>query len=392
MKIGLFTDCYLPQINGVVTSVLMLEEELVRLGHEVTIITVDVPGYLDERTNIIRIKSIPFHRWKEFRVGIPISAHKLSQIKALHFDLIHTHTEFSIGLLGRHLAKTLDIPTVHTYHTMYEDYTHYVNRLKYGHNMLKKFIKKGSKFYVKSYDGVIAPSAKTRNALIDYGVRNNIFVMPTGIDLSHFIHINQNTPELDALRQKYGLTKDHHILLSVGRLSEEKSHDMLIRQLPKLLVEDPSIRIMFVGDGPYRSKLEKLCQKLNIAEFVIFAGKIPFDHIHLYYNLATLFISCSKTETQGLTIIEAMACNVPVIVYDDTHVKDIVLHKKTGYLFTTEDELFENIQHSLSNPVIRKLLTQNAQIIIRSISKENYGKNAEKIYTHIISGPKSELT
>ncbi len=388
MKIGLFTDCYLPQINGVVTSVLMLEEELTRLGHDVTIITVEVPGHIDERANVIRIKSIPFHRWKEFRVAIPISAHKVSKIKQMDFDIIHTHTEFSIGLLGRHIAKILDIPNLHTYHTMYEDYTHYVNRLKYGHGMIKKFIKTGSKFYVRTYDGVIAPSNKTRNALIHYGVRNAIFVMPTGIDLSQFVPISQDAPELEVLRQKYGLTQEHNLLLTVGRLSEEKSHDMLIRQLPELVAQDSSIRVMFVGDGPDRVKLEKLCQKLHVSDHVIFTGKVPFNQIHLYYNLATLFVSCSKTETQGLTIIEAMACNIPVIVYDDTHVKDIVYHKKTGYVFTTEKQLLENIQHALSNPVIRNLMTHNAQIIVQSISKENYGKNIEKIYASIIKQPR----
>ena len=391
MKIGLFTDCYLPQTNGVVTSVLMLEEELKHLGHDVTIITVDVPGYIDENSNIIRIKSIPFHKWKEFRVGLPISTQKLTQIKSMDFDLIHTHTEFSIGLLGRHLAKTLNIPTVHTYHTMYEDYTHYVNRLKYGHNVIKKFIKTGSKFYVKSYDGIIAPSAKTRNALINYGVQNDIFIMPTGIDLEQFIHISDHSPELVQLRKQYGLTSTTPVLLSVGRLSEEKSHDMIIRQLPKLIKEYPNLQLMFVGDGPYRSKLEKLCHQLNVQNNVIFTGNILFEQVHLYYNLATVFISCSKTETQGLTIIEAMACNIPVIVFNDTHVKDIVLHKKTGYLFTTEDELYENLQHALSNPAILELLTHNARIVIRSISKENYGKNAVKIYSAILSGLKSEF-
>ena len=206
MKIGLFTDCYYPQVNGVVTSVMLLKEALTELGHQVFIITVNVPGYdASSEENVIRIPSVPFAKWKEFRVGIPTIFHNsFRQVRALGLDVIHTHTEFSLGLLGRFFAKHLHLPVVHTYHTMYEDYTHYV--LSIGQPVVKALMKKGSKFYVQGYDLVIVPSKKTKNALRSYGVTNEITVLPTGINVNQFERLPKNSPIVQDLTNRYGYT------------------------------------------------------------------------------------------------------------------------------------------------------------------------------------------
>lgn len=385
MKIGIFTDCYYPQVNGVVTSVLMLEEELIKLGHDVTIVTVKVPKHIDEKDNVMRVKSLPFSRWKEFRVGVPFFTETYRAIKNMNFDLIHTHTEFSMGLLGKYMARTLDIPILHTYHTMYEDYTHYVYNHKYGKGLVKKLIIGSSKLYVKKYDGIIAPTDKTRLALRSYGVDNNIYVVPTGIDLRQFNRYDANHPILEKIRSTHHLTKDDQIILSLGRLSEEKSIQTIISQMPDLLVEHPSSKLVIVGDGPFRTKLEKLCKQLNIMEHVVFVGQVPFEEVSYYYSLADVFVSASKTETQGLTIMEAMATGVPVIVYDDLNVKDIVVQNVSGRLFKTQEALTGQLIDCFANEHKTRRLSKKATEVVNALSKESYAKNAEHVYYQLIN-------
>ena len=384
MRIGIFTDCYYPQINGVVTSIRMLEEELIKLGHEVTIITVQVPNHIDDNDRIIRVKSIPFSKWKEFRLGIPFYGETYRQIKSMNFDLIHTHTEFSIGLLGRFMAKSLDIPILHTYHTMYEDYSHYIYNLRYGKGVVKRLIMKGSKLYVKKYDGVIAPTDKTKLALQSYGVTNDIFVVPTGIDLNHFERYSKSHPKIVSIMEQYKVNENDRILLSLGRVSEEKSIDSVIQELPNVLSRIDNLKLMIVGDGPYRAKLEKLTQDLGLENHVIFTGRIPFEEVSYYYSLGSVFISASKTETQGLTIMEAMASSVPVIAYNDTNIKDVIIEGISGRLFRTSEELGSQIIDAFENPQKTQAMTLEAIKIVNHLSKESYAKNAETVYFQLI--------
>lgn len=384
MKIGIFTDCYYPQVNGVVTSILMLEEELIKLGHEVTIVTVKVPHHIDDKPNVLRINSIPFAKWKEFRLGVPFFSETYKSIKHMNFDVIHTHTEFSVGVLGKYMARSLEIPCIHTYHTMYEDYTHYIYNLKHGKNVVKRIIKKGSKQYVKKYDGIIAPTDKTRYALRSYGVKNDIYVVPTGIDLHAFHKYDIDNPKIKNILNKYNITQDDNIILSLGRVSEEKSIQTIINQMDSILRVNPNTKLIIVGDGPYKKKLEKLCQSLNLAEHVVFTGQVEFSEVSYFYSIANVFVSASKTETQGLTIMEAMASGVPVIVYDDLNVKDIVIDDVSGRLFTTEDELSTKLIDCFNDSSKTSQLATTALNIVQGLSKETYAKNAEHVYNQLL--------
>ncbi len=388
MRIGLFTDCYYPQVNGVVTSVMLLKEALEELGHEVFVITVKIPDYdASLEKNVIRVPSIPFAKWKEFRVGVPTFFHNsFRQVRSLKLDIIHTHTEFSVGILGRFFAKYLHLPLTHTYHTMYEDYTHYV--LSIGQPVVKALMKKGSKFYVQGYDLVIVPSQKTKKALRSYGVTNDITILPTGINVKQFNRLPKDSPIVQSLAKDYGYTPENKILLSLGRISQEKSIDFLIEAMPELIAKNPELRLLIVGDGPYRSELERLVQELSMEAYVCFAGRIPFCDVIQYYSLADFFVNASKTETQGLTIFEAMASNLPVIVYDDDNVADVVIDRESGYLFTDQSSYLESVQLALLSPEQTKEAAQKGKEIVDSLSKEAFGLRMETIYQRLIQQKK----
>lgn len=380
MNIGLFTDCYYPQINGVVTSTLILKEELEKRGHNVTIITVRVPGFKDEQPGILRVPSIPFRKWKEFRIGLVYPYSVIKKIRDLKLDIIHTQTEFSICLMARLLAKRFHIPVVHTYHTMYEDYTHYITKRRINKKIVSKLSRVGSKLYLNECASIIAPSEKTRNALRVYGVRNHIEVIPTGIKLDFFKKGSYSKNELQTKRSQLGIKENEKVILYVGRIAEEKSIDVIIKQMPVIVSQNLNTKLMIVGDGPERINLENLSRHLRIAPHILFIGKVPWKEIGLYYQMADLFVSASKTETQGLTLLEAMAAGVPIVAKRDDNIKDLILNGFNGIVFDYDDDLSQVILNSIDDSLLLKKLSNNGLETVYGLSSEHFGYRVEQLY------------
>ena len=353
MNIGIFTDCYYPQINGVVTSTLILKEELEKKGHVVTIVTVRIPHFTDTDPNVLRIPSIPFRKWNELRIGVtyPSIIHK---VKKLKLDIIHTQTEFSIGLMAHLIARILKIPIIHTYHTMYEDYTHYVTKRRLNRKIVIELTKVGSKLYLNECRCVIAPSEKTKKALLRYGVHNTIYTIPTGIKLDNFRNDLFSEFDIQEKRSSLGIQPNDKVILSLGRISEEKSIDIIIESIKPLLHDNSLIKLLIVGDGPYKNTLEQLVKKLNLENHVIFTGMVPWNTVSLYYQLSDVFVSASKTETQGLTILEGMAAGLPVIAKNDDNIKDVIKDGLNGKIFDNASDLPQVILEVLENDILRK--------------------------------------
>ncbi|MEG1149372.1 MAG: glycosyltransferase, partial [Niameybacter sp.] len=165
MNIGIFTDTYLPQINGVVSSIVTLEEQLKKQGHNVYIFTISHPHANDQKPYVYRIPSLPFVFLKDHRVGIIYSQKLVNRVKKLKLDIILSQTEFSLGFLAKLISKKIDVPIVHTYHTMYEEYMHYISK---GVEFSPELARKYSKMFCNSVDGVVAPTEKTKDLLLNY--------------------------------------------------------------------------------------------------------------------------------------------------------------------------------------------------------------------------------
>ena len=336
MRIGIFTDTYPPFINGVSTSISMLEKGLRDKGHEVYIVTVnpDNMSYKYENDDrIVRIPGIPIGIYDYRLTGIyPLKA--INKIKSWNLDVIHSHTEFGVGTFARILAKQFDIPLVHTYHTMYEDYVHYITH-GYFDKSSKKIVEYLTKFYCdKTAKELIVPSRKTYDLFKEkYKVDKNIHIIPTGIDTERFHIEKQNQKELEKLRRDLKLSKDDFVLLYVGRLAEEKNVEFLLEAHATVIQNHPKVKLMIVGSGPDYEKFIHYSEKLKIMKNVIFTNAIPYDDIPAYYQLASIFVTASTTETQGLTLIESMAASVPVVCIDDESFNSFVVNDLNGYLF-----------------------------------------------------------
>ncbi|MFW6270617.1 MAG: glycosyltransferase family 4 protein [Bacillota bacterium] len=389
MKIGLFTDTYFPHVNGVVSSVETLRKELIKRGHQVTIITINSPQNPKNSADIIKLPGIPFPSLPEHKIGFIYSFKTVKEIRKLDLDIIHTHTEFSVGILGRVMARFLNIPVVHTYHTMYEEYVHYLTAGK----KIEVFIemaKKYSKIYCKSCDSLIVPSQKTKDALLAYGLDKEIKIIPTGIKLEHFFH-RYSSKKVDKLRENWGINKNNKVLLYVGRLAPEKSVDVLISGMKSLKDDLPQVRLVIVGDGPERDKLEKRALKLGLEDRVIFTGEQPWSKIGIYYQLGDIYVNASVTETQGLTFIEAMASGLPVVARYDTNLKGVIQHGKNGYFFKNKQEFSSTIKNLLLKPLELKWLGENSRHYSKEFSSFKFGLNVEKVYQETILQSKKPL-
>ena len=389
MRIGLFTDTYPPYINGVSTSVQMLENALRKKGHKVFIATVnpeDMTYQYDEQRNIIRIPGIPTGIY-DYRLTSPYSIKAVNKIKEWDLDIIHSHTEYGIGLFARVLGKQFDIPVVHTYHTMYEDYVHYITK---GHfdEAGKKFIQYYTKFCCdKTIEELIVPTKKTYDLFKEkYKYDRNVHIIPTGIEIDRFYKEKIKIDKLNSLKTKLSLTKNDIVLLFVGRIAAEKSIDFLINNHQQILKKNNNVKLLIVGDGPDLEKYEKLVKKQKIENNVIFTGKVPWNDIPLYYNLSDIFVTASHTETQGLTVVEAMAASVPVVALDDESFRNTVIDGLTGYLFKNKKEYINRMIELVNDKEKRINMGNQGRVNSEPYSSKYFAERVLHVYKLALKG------
>lgn len=381
MNIGIFTDTYLPQVNGVVSSIVTLENQLRKQGHNVSIFTISHPKAEDQSPDIYRLPSMPFVFLKDHRVGLIYSSKVVRKIKKLKLDIILSQTEFSLGFFARLVSKKLHIPIVHTYHTMYEEYMHYISK---GVEFSPELARKYSKKFCNHVSGVVAPTQKTKDLLRSYGVTTPIKVIPSGIDFSPFKCDNYTTDEITYLKQDLGVPIDAPVILFVGRVAKEKSIDLIIEALPKVLEKVPNAVFLIIGDGPETINLKKLATNLSVSNTTIFAGLKPWKDIGKYYQLGDVFVSASVSETQGLTFAEAMAASLPVVAKVDESVQGLVIDDYNGKLFETTDELAHALCKVIESESFRQMLAKNALTSVAPLSDELFGENAIQYYHEIL--------
>ena len=382
MKVGIFTDTYPPEINGVATSCEMLKKTLESHGHEVFLVTTNSSlNKMIYEDYCLRIPGILLKKLYNYRLAGIFHPKATKIIKSWKLDIIHTQTEGGVGLYARLLAPSLKIPLVYTYHTMYVDYTYYVTKGIMDQSV-KNIVKKLSKVLCETCDEFTTPSEKTKNALRGYGVERYINVVPNGIDLDRFEDNEKNIERIKRYRKENNL-EDTKILLSLGRIAQEKSIDVLLRGYALFLKKNPSIKtkLLVVGDGPSKPNLEKLAHDLDIKDHVSFIGKVPYEDVPFFYQLADLYLSASTSETQGLTFVEAIASKTLVLCRFDENLVDVIKENQTGFYFGDEEsfalklEKVLNIKENEINQIIEKAYLEN-----KKYSLESFYLNMKEVY------------
>jgi 1,2-diacylglycerol 3-alpha-glucosyltransferase len=381
MNIAFFTDAYLPQISGVVTSVELTRAGLEALGHRVFIFCPKIRGFKDspkQRDRIFRFSSFRVKFMPSVgtalanRLSLPFSWKTYMKLPELGIDIVHSHTEFGMGQLANFVAATLRVPHVHTYHTIYPEYVHY---LAGGKIVSKKAAAKLSAVYCNLCSSVIAPSERVKNLLWQYGVRRPIEVIGTGINVAEIKKASGCS-----FRKKYNLGKAF-VCLYVGRLGREKSVEILLECFAKAKLSNA--KLVLVGDGPHRSYLEKLAGNLGIAGKVVFCGYLPREKVFEAYNAADIFCFASQTETQGLVILEAEAAGLPLVVREDDALREYVEDEKNAFVVNSKNAFIQSIKKLADSDSLRARMSKESQRIAQQFTIENQVKKLLRLYKHL---------
>ncbi len=393
MRIGIFTETYTPYISGLVTSEVMLKNALEKQGHEVYVVTANLESFkyeYNEKERVLKIPGLPTGIYDSRLTSIyPVRA--VNKIKSWNLDVIHSQTEFAIGTFARLFAKQYNIPLVHTYHTLYEDYVHYITK-GYFDKSSKKIVEYLSKFYCETTaTELIVPTNKIYKLFKEkYKFEKNIHIIPTGIEVERFYKENVDEKEVDNLRKALNLSKKDFTILFVGRLAEEKNIEFLINSQNELVKKYKNIKLIIVGDGPDKEKYEKLSSDLGLEDNIIFTGKAAWGDMPYYYHVADVFATASKTETQGLTIIEAMASNVVPVCMRDEAFQSMVTEDLNGLFFETEEEYQKQILYLYENRTELQKIDKQARIQAEHYSSKNYADRVLEVYHRAIKEKQEE--
>lgn len=376
MKVLITTDWYAPIVNGVVTSVLLLQRELEELGHEVRVVTLSNNLHSYKDGNVYYMGSISANRiYPGARFRLKRTRSLLQELLAWNPDVIHSQCEFSSFRVAYGLSSRLGTPIVHTYHTVYEDYTHYFSpSARVGRAAVALF----SRWICGKTACVIAPSKKVECLLRHYNVHCRIEVIPTGVDL----RIYREAPDparMAALRKRWAIPENKTVLLYLGRMAKEKNLEQLIDQIAVHKRRD--VVLLLVGDGPDREEVLDYARKRDIE--VIFTGMVPHSEVSDYYHLGDLFVTASTSETQGLTYFEALAAGVPVLCRRDTCVDGVVEDGVNGWQYDSGEDFGRYLSAYCNSGSLREQMSAAARESSEKFSAEAFGKAVERLYQSV---------
>jgi 1,2-diacylglycerol 3-alpha-glucosyltransferase len=375
MKIGFFTESYLPSFDGVATTVAMSASQLTKLGHNVSIIAPNRP-HGREKKNIYRIVSVKLLKKPEVWEALEIPQSTLLELFQKDFDIIHVHSGGTITNIGWQIAKLHRIPLVMTYHTLWKYYAHY---FPFSFLVRPWIYKEFNLIFGSTCNALIAPTEKVKHILKSYGIKKPIHVIPNGIDIAKF-----SNQKRGYLQKKLQIPHTKTILLYVGRLEKEKSPDFILTAFSHIAKHNPDVVLVFVGEGREKDRLLKQAKQLQINSKIFFAGTIPYIHMPLVYADADLFLFASKTETQGMVIYEALASGLPVVAVRDSAFSSILIDGYNGFMTNKDPKEFaKKIQYLLKHTEQRKRFIDNAKTSVIPFSVEYTVKQLEQCYLAI---------
>ncbi|MBM2820524.1 MAG: hypothetical protein HW405_284 [Candidatus Berkelbacteria bacterium] len=381
LRVGIFSECYHPVLNGVVVSIDTFRAELEKLGVEYFIFTTEVPEYQDDDPRVIRFSSmVPF---KSGGGRYPIAWPRLvgkeaERVASLDIDLVHSQHLLSVGHLGLKIAMNLGIPSVLTYHTLLAEYTHYVPL--FG-PLSREYLIKKSRNICNQYDQIVTPSPSMKRVLREYGVRRPIEPIPTGVNVDDF----QGPLSRKAVEEKWKIPKKSKILLYVSRIAEEKNVDFLLRAAKSLAEKRDDFCLLLIGGGPKLEEFQKLVREWGLEKRFIFTGMLPKDETNRYFGAADIFVFSSITETQGIVITEAMAAGVPAVAVAIMGPSDIIINGQDGYLVPLKEDIFAaKINELLEDNELRTKMGKSAKVNALKYSQQKCAEKMLSIYEKLI--------
>jgi glycosyltransferase involved in cell wall biosynthesis len=378
LRVAMFTNNYLPFIGGVPISIERLRRGLESLKDSVLIVA---PRYRDQpqnEDNVLRVPSLlAMGEKREFRLANIFLKRIRTRLKVFQPDVIHLHHPFWLGSLGLFIGRWLRVPVIYTYHTRLEHYAHFVPlpgnlfRNLISHALIKRFANK--------CDAVIVPTDSTEEYLRMIGVKSPTFVQPTGIEYQRFQDVSDD--DVNRLRESLKI-QDETVFISVSRLSNEKNIDFMIDAIDALRQRtDRPFRFLMIGKGHQHDRLQQRIDELDLGQHFTLVGSVPPEDMATWYHLGDVFLFASKSETQGMVILEAMAAGLPVVAVRSSGIDDVVRQDHNGFKTPEkQDQWCDRVQQLLEDDRLRQTLSENALAFAADYSIESFASDVREIY------------
>ncbi|GAB6145483.1 glycosyltransferase [Desulfocicer niacini] len=368
MKICMFTNTYLPHVGGVARSIQTFVSDLRNAGHRVLVVAPvfpDCEAHDKTEAGIIRVPAITEVSGSDFSLRLPIPFYLSEAIENFRPDIIHSHHPYFMGDTAFRAARQHHLPLVFTHHTLYEQYVHHINM---DADAVQQFAANLSTQYADLCDHIIAPSQSIATLLTERGVKKEISVIPTGVDIQLF-----SRGDGAGFRRRYDIPENTFVIGHLGRLAAEKNLSYLAQAVASVSKNRPDTIFMVVGDGPMRENILKIFKTYHMESSLIFTGSLRGQSLVDAYHAMDLFAFSSLSETQGMVLTEAMAAGVPVIALDGPGVRDVMVHEQNGVLMhekTDPEDFSKQIEKMASQPENLKKWRKGARKTAEEFSRE----------------------
>ena len=328
MNILMVTNTFTPHVGGVAKSIVAFTEAYRQLGHRVLVIAPEFENMPENEMDVIRVPAIQNFNGSDFPLRIPIPGYVSISLDEFRPDIVHSHHPFLLGHTALLVAASFDAPLVFTHHTMHEQYTHYV---PLDSPQLKRFVIQLATGYANLSDRVIAPSQSIATILEKRGVKTAIEVIPTGVDIQRMTQGNGTV-----LRERMNIPPSAQVVGYTGRLAPEKNLQFMAEAVAEFIVCHPKAHFLVVGEGPSKNDIESVFKKSSLDSNLHFTGNLEGQDLTDSYHAMDIFAFASRSETQGMVLVEAMSAGVPVVALDAPGARDVITHNKNGWLIDNE--------------------------------------------------------
>lgn len=384
MKVAIFTETYLPDVNGVATHIKTLKDGLEALGHEVLIVKADSASrrnYIEK--DVMHCPAITAKKLYNYSISSPVSLHRMMLLKKWNPDIIHIQNEFGIGLSGVFIAKMLRKPLVYTLHTMYDDYLYYIAPRPFI-PIAKNVSHHYWKTLARSASAVTGASKKIEDFFRECGVRKPINIIPNAVELDMFNEDKIDFEKAREIRRKYSIADDMTVACFCGRLGREKSVDVLLNFWSKKIREEDRFRLFVFGDGPARDELAAQARQLGIEQQIIFTGKIDHGDLPPFYAACNLYLTASVSENYSISMLEAMASGLPVMHILDEKNESQLQEGVNGFVFTDAQGMYDRlIWYKSLSAEEKKQLSDNVRLSVKNSGAQDLARYLVDIYHNI---------
>jgi len=378
MKIAVFTDTFIPNINGIVTSVLNSSKAMAAKGHKVFIFTVKPKNkmheirLLDNKIPVFYYPRLKIINYPDFQLAVPRIVDMIVKIKKIKPDIIHIHTPSFLGWSALMIAQIFKIPTIGTYHTFLPDFIEYIPLPRINKSkVMKRLTWSYTRRFYNKCSIVTTPSIAMKQELENHGIKRKVLFISNGVDTKRFHPIKT---------KKTGKT-----ILHVGRIGYEKNIHVLLRAFSELLKKEKKARLVIAGKGPDLEKLKIFARQLRIERNVEFLGPVPYDKLPKLYSSADIFATASTIETEGLVILEAMACSLPIIGVNKLAVPYVVKHNENGFIAQPGNykEIARYMDILLKDRRLREKFGKESLRFVKKFSLKDIINQLEDIYQRL---------